>query len=898
MTSLTVNDPHHLYQNSTPIERKKMSTHLTSKATTRFASLLMMLSAATAGSAAEMPVDLGSAANFVVVAATTITNASGPTVIVGNVALFPGTSMTGFPPGVVTGNTEINNPIAQQAQVDLTAAYIDAAGRDVAPITISGNIGGSTMYPGLYKSTSSLEVSSGILTLDAQGDPNAIFIIQMASTFTMTSGQQMVLAGGAKPANIYWVVGSSATFGTTSVSYGNWLAQVSVTIENEARFTGRALARTGAVTVDFNEEFVTSPPYVTNVTSTMPNGTYGAGAVIPIQIEFSEAVTVTGFPELALNTNPGASAIFTSGSDSNTLNFEYEVFSPEETPDLDQFSSSALTLNGGSINSLANLSPADLALADPFTTGSLGLNKDIVIESTPPFVLSILRVDPDPTNLEFVHYDVTFSENVFGGQVPRARVAVENFSIVVTDGTFSIPPEVDSITGVDGTDVRRVTVYTGVNDQPDATFRMDLSNLFPPITDETGNEMVDIYELGETYTVDTLSPFVVSILRLDPNPTTADSVQYEVTFSEPVDGGSGNNFSYTTTNGTFVLDPSFNAISGLDGTATRTVTVNTGLNFPPDATFRMDLSQLAPPITDSIGNLVDATFNTGETYTVNKVGPSVLSITRLDPDPTSASTVRYQVTFSEDVDGVASGNFSFTTTDGTFSLNPSFASITGLDGTDTREVTVNTGTNDAPNATFRMDLSSLLPTITATASGFPVAETFTTGDTYTVDQVAATVPTVVSITRLDPNPTAASSVRYLVTFSEAVDGVAGSNFSFTITDGTFSVSPSLSSITGADGTSTREITVTTGTNDAPEATFRMDLSSVSPSITATVGGSALTETFNTGETYTVDTSGPTVVSINRLERNILDKSFFCIAFRCRWNHHASNHSKHGNERRT
>src|SRR5678809_1805736 len=113
---------------------------------------------------------------------------------------------------------------------DLTAAYNDAAGRTVGAITVAGNLGGQTLTPGLYKSTSSLAISSGDLTLDAQGDPNAVFIFQMASTLTATSGRAVILAGGAKASNVFWQVGSSATLGTTSVFNGTIMADQSITL--------------------------------------------------------------------------------------------------------------------------------------------------------------------------------------------------------------------------------------------------------------------------------------------------------------------------------------------------------------------------------------------------------------------------------------------------------------------------------------------------------------------------------------------------------------------------------------------------------------------------------------------------------------------------------------------
>lgn len=193
---------------------------------------------------------LKSAATYGILAGTTITN-TGPTQIIGDMALSPGSAVTGFPPGTYTGTLHINDTQANQAKLDLTAAYLDLAGR--APgTTKSGNIGGQTLAPGTYTSSSSLAISSGDLILDGQGDANAVFIFQIASTLTTTSGRQVILAGGAQAKNIYWQVGSDATLGTTSVFQGNILALSSVTLLTGATMDGRAFARNGAVTLDNN----------------------------------------------------------------------------------------------------------------------------------------------------------------------------------------------------------------------------------------------------------------------------------------------------------------------------------------------------------------------------------------------------------------------------------------------------------------------------------------------------------------------------------------------------------------------------------------------------------------------------------------------------------------------
>ena len=197
-------------------------------------------------------VSLAGSSGLAILAGSSITS-TGATNITGDIGLSPGSSIGGFPPGILNGDQHINDAISNQAKLDLTAAYNDAAGRTSTDIvTLSGNIGGLTLTPGLYKSTSSLAISSGDLTFDAKGNPDAVFIIQIATTLTTTSGRKVILSGGALASNIYWQVGSSATFGTTSVFKGTVMAMQSITLNTGATLEGRALARTGAITMAGN----------------------------------------------------------------------------------------------------------------------------------------------------------------------------------------------------------------------------------------------------------------------------------------------------------------------------------------------------------------------------------------------------------------------------------------------------------------------------------------------------------------------------------------------------------------------------------------------------------------------------------------------------------------------
>jgi hypothetical protein len=198
--------------------------------------------------AAQAPVALGSAATFGVLAATAVTTIP-TTTVNGDLGVSPDNTVTGSP--IVNGTMHLDDPIAAQAQLDLTTAYNDAAGRP-GGAAASGNLGGLTLFPGLYTSATSMEISSGDLTLDAQGDPNAVWIFQMGTTFITTVGRQVILIGGAQAANIFWQVGSSATLGGNSIMQGNILAYTSITMQTGATLEGRALAENGLVALDAN----------------------------------------------------------------------------------------------------------------------------------------------------------------------------------------------------------------------------------------------------------------------------------------------------------------------------------------------------------------------------------------------------------------------------------------------------------------------------------------------------------------------------------------------------------------------------------------------------------------------------------------------------------------------
>jgi cell division septation protein DedD len=226
------------------------------------------------------PVGLGTAGSFAVLAGTTVTN-TGPSTISGDLGVSPGTAVTGFPPGIVSNGTiHSADGVADGAQSDLTTGYNDAAGRSPTA-NVPAFIGaGQTLAPGVYKASSSLDVG-GSLTLDAGGDPNAVFIFQAPSTLVTDSASSVILTNGAQACNVFWQVGSSATLGTNSAFTGSILALTSISVNTGDTVDGRALARNGAVTLD--DDTITSPtcattPPTPTPTATTPTSTTSATA--------------------------------------------------------------------------------------------------------------------------------------------------------------------------------------------------------------------------------------------------------------------------------------------------------------------------------------------------------------------------------------------------------------------------------------------------------------------------------------------------------------------------------------------------------------------------------------------------------------------------------------------
>jgi hypothetical protein len=346
---------------------------------------------------AQVPVNLGSDSSFAVLGASAVTN-TGPTVVNGNLGVSPGTAITGFPPGIVlAGTIHAGDAVSLQAQSDLTAAYNDAAGRHCPGPALAGDIGGTTILPGVYCASTSLGIT-GTVTLNGNGNPNAVFIFQIGSTLITAASNSMVrLIGGAQASNVFWQVGSSATLGTNTIFNGTILAQVSVTVASGAALNGRALARTGAVTLADNAITappVPGPPATLALTCSYPSGTVGqpytsslvaTGGLPP----YTYAISAGSLPT-SLLLNPATGAIRGTPTVAGAFSDTSRV--------TDSTSTSAASTCGITI---APLTTSGLSLTCAANTGQVGqpyVSSLVAAGGAPPYTYSI-TVGSLPTGL-------------------------------------------------------------------------------------------------------------------------------------------------------------------------------------------------------------------------------------------------------------------------------------------------------------------------------------------------------------------------------------------------------------------------------------------------------------------------------------------------------------------
>lgn len=298
----------------------------------------VFLVVALTATAAIPAVGMGSAKSFAVLAGSGITN-TGATTLSGT----DGANIGSSPTGTFTGDTTVTttgtkylaaDAVTAAAQNDLITAYNDAAGRTSAT-AIAADLGGQTLTQGVYNSASSIGLT-GTLTLDGENDPAAVWIFQAGSTLTTASASQVNLINGAQACNVFWQVGSSATFGTNSTFVGHVIALTSITATTGATFQGQLLARNGAVTLDTNTivndacaAVVTATPTPTETATATPTPTETA-TVTPTPSETATA-TPTPTETVAPTETPTASETATPTETPTPEATEEVTESPETT---------------------------------------------------------------------------------------------------------------------------------------------------------------------------------------------------------------------------------------------------------------------------------------------------------------------------------------------------------------------------------------------------------------------------------------------------------------------------------------------------------------------------------------------------------------------------------------
>ena len=208
---------------------------------------VLLLSWCLASAWAQTAPPMGTARSFAVLGAATVTN-TGPTSVMGDLGVSPGSSITGFPPGTVTGTIHAADAVAAQAQVDAATAYNFLTAETCTTNLTGQDLGGLTLTPGVYCFDTSAQLT-GTLNLNAAGDPNAVFVFQIGSTLTTATNSAVIVSGGS-PCGVYFQVGSSATLGTGTQFAGNIFALTSITLTTGASVSGGSYALDGAVTMD------------------------------------------------------------------------------------------------------------------------------------------------------------------------------------------------------------------------------------------------------------------------------------------------------------------------------------------------------------------------------------------------------------------------------------------------------------------------------------------------------------------------------------------------------------------------------------------------------------------------------------------------------------------------
>ncbi|WP_369921082.1 DUF4347 domain-containing protein [Marinomonas polaris] len=565
------------------------------------------------------------------------------------------------------------------------------------------------------------------------------------------------------------------------------------------------------------------PAVVASVAATTSNGSYNEGDVIAITVTFDDAVTVTGTPQLILETGSEDRVVdYVFGSGSNTLTFNYTVQAGDTSADLDYISTSALTLNGGSIKDAGGYD-ATLTLATPGASDSLGANKAIVIDTTAPSS----PTTPDMT--AGTDSGTSSTDDITNDTTPTVTGTAEAGATVVlydTDGTTSLGSA--TADGSGNWSITSSELSTGSH------------TLTTKATDTAGN--VSVASSGLTITVDDTAPTLSSSKPAYGAVSVAPSGDITLTFSEDIAKGYDEITLINVTTGTTV--ETFDVLNGGNLTYSgNTVTLNPVSDLDEATTYAIRIDGNA--VRDTAGNtyagISDNTTLNFTTGVTDSAAPTFLSIQRADDDVVNSDTTSFTLTFNEAVTAVA-GDFELNTT------GTAAGTIGTITGSGTNTLTVNvTGVSGV--GTLGLNLKSDHAVTDAAGNALATAEP-SDDEVYTVDTVA---PTLISINRVDSATTNADSVQFIAVFSETVTGLGIDDFELT---GTATNGANISSVTGTGNGFVITISGVDG-----DGTLGVQLKSAAT--VNDIAGNALTATTPSAllETYTIENTAPTATAI-------------------------------------
>ena len=652
----------------------------------------------------------------------------------------------------------------------------------------------------------------------------------------------MVAATDATLSNLAISSGSlNPAFSSTQLIYGftvpkGLTAKTITQTTNDPNATATVNGQTPATAVSLTVG-VTAIPVVVTAQDGITKITY--------TVNVTRQNSIVSINTNSANPNPGPSVIYTVAFSDPVQGLDAGDFSLTATGTAQgtvtgaifSGSTATVTVTGVSgdgnltLNYATNESYAGVSNTLPF------VGQTYAIDNTPPTVNSITALGSNPNNASSDQFSVTFSEAVSG-------VDVSDFTLTNTGKVFGT---IASVAGSGTTYTVTVNNVTG-----NGTMRLDLNNSGTGIQDLAGNAISTGFTGGDTYTIDQTAPAVNSITATAPsnaNPTNATSVTYTVTFGEAVTGVDASDFTVTASGTT-------GAVTNVTGSgASYTVTVG---GISGNGTLRLDLNSSGTGIQDLAGNAITTGFTGGDTYTIIQTPPAVSSITALSPsnaNPTNATSVIYNVTFSEAVTGVEASDF-------TVSGSGTSGSVIGVIG-DGALYKVTVG-GISGNGTLRLDLNSSGTGIQDLA-GNAISGGFTSGDTYTIDNTPPTIaigsPSVSSIAD------GAGSVTYSVTYSDAdfnASTLSPADITLNSTGtaaGSISVDNGTSTnrmvtISSITGTGTIGISIAAGTasdlagNLAPASGASAIFNVVTPTISTTGTPSALSTTSGTASSST------------------------------------------------